>query len=143
METIERPGVKLLYSEGIDWAHAEIMADVIGTAKEAYEAVFPGLAKQEIRVYLRVARDYFESVVTDRDDEIYVYMGGKGFGEYFRADAGPLGILCTALAELYNPGRIPGLDRYMAHRHLIPAATAASGFGVLLHDRVLDRQRQP
>ncbi len=132
MEAIERPGVRLFYGEGVDWAQAEIMAEVIGMAKQAYEGVFPGLAKPEIHVYLRLARDYHESIVTDRRETIYVYTGPKGIGEYFRADAGPVGILCTAVAELYNPSRIPGLDRYMAHRHLVPAATGATGFSVLL-----------
>jgi len=132
METVERPGVKLQYGEGVDWAYSEIMADVVCAAKQAYEGILPGLAKQEIRVYLRPARDWYESVVTDRRQEIHVYIGPKGIGEHFRADAGPVGILCTAVAELYNPRRIPGLDRYMAHRHLVPTAADETGFEVLL-----------
>ncbi|MGD8238525.1 MAG: hypothetical protein PVH68_08245, partial [Armatimonadota bacterium] len=131
-EVTERPGVRLLYDEGVDWTYAEIIVEVVSAAKQAYETLFPAAAKQEIQVHVRQARDWFESVVTDREDEIHVYLGPKGMGEHFRADAGPVGILCIAVAELYNPRRVPGLDRYLAHRHLVPAVGDATGLIQLL-----------
>ena len=36
-------------------------------------------------------------------------------------------MLCEAVVELHNPQRIAGLDRYLAHRHLVPAVVEELG----------------
>jgi hypothetical protein len=118
---VERAGVEVLCEQGANEAYVEPITDVVSTAKEAIEALFPGLAKEQILVHIHPAPGYYESTVTDRRDTIHVNLGEKGLGEFFRPDAGPVGVLCQAVAELYNPQRLPGLDRYVTHRYLVPA----------------------
>jgi hypothetical protein len=115
----------------VDATYLDPIADVVAAAKAACERRFPALAKPTLRVDVRPALGWYESTVTDRQDTIYVHLGRKGLGEYMRGDAGPVGILCQAVAELHNPRRLPGLDRFVAHRYLVPAAVAEVGPGVL------------
>ena len=122
--SIERPGVRLLYAQGVNEAYLEPIADIVSAAKRAFQELLPHLAKERISVRVRPAAGGSESTITDREDDIHIRLGPKGLGEYLRADAGPIGILCQAVAELHNPRRMPGLDRYMTHRHLVPAVMA-------------------
>ncbi|MFQ6096725.1 MAG: hypothetical protein ACE5O2_03295 [Armatimonadota bacterium] len=105
LKTVQSPGVMLLYAQDVDETYPAPIADVVSVAKQTIEGLFPDLAKEEIRVYVNPAGGWYESTVTDRRDSIYVHLGQKGIGEHFRADAGPVGILCMAVAELYNPRR--------------------------------------
>ena len=130
-QTVERPGVSLVYEVGLAPPYPDGIADVVSVAKRAFDDAFPELAKPNIRVEARQSRDYYEGTVTDRQQTVYVSVGTKGLGEYFRPDAGPVGILCQAVAELHNPQRLPGFDRYVAHRYLAPAVAETLGADVL------------
>ncbi|HJN15193.1 MAG TPA: tetratricopeptide repeat protein [Armatimonadota bacterium] len=134
--TIAAPGILLTYEDGVPDAYRGAVADVVQVAKDTFDGLFPDLAKEEIRVEVISSGDYYESAVTDRTATIYVYVGPKGLGEFFRADAGPVGILCQAVAELHNPGRIPGFDRYVAHRYLAPSVAEGLGPDVLPRARL-------
>lgn len=132
---IDRAGVKLCYEAGVDEAYLEPIADVVSLAKRALEDLFPELAKESVEVYVRPALNWYENTVTDRRSAIHIRLGPKGLGEVFRGDAGPVGILCQAVAELYNPARLPGLDRYVTHRYLVSAVTDELGPGILPQDK--------
>lgn len=117
-----REGVTLEYEEGLDEARVEAIADIVSVAKTTIDELLPDNALNEVYVEVRDATDeYWESVVTDRIGAIYVGLGPKGIGEVFRADACPVGMLCQAVAELHNPYRYPGLDRFLTHRFLAAA----------------------
>jgi hypothetical protein len=128
---VARPGVRVCHDARLDEAFCERVASVVSAAKDAYEALFPDLAKQEIRVCALPATSWHENLATNRRDTIYLRVRDGEFGEVMRADAGPVGMLCQAVAELYNPSRFPGLDRLMAHRHLVPAVIRKLGSGIL------------
>ena len=130
-EVMALPGVRLCRDKRVDEHLCEHVADVVQTAKQAYEALFPELAKEEIRVCALPATSWHENLATNRRDTIYLRVRDNEFGQAMRADAGPVGMLCQAVAELYNPGRFPGLDRLMAHRHLVPAVIGKLGAGIL------------
>jgi len=130
-EIMALPGVRLCRDKRVDEHLCEQVIDVVQTAKQAYEALFPDLEKEEIRVCALPATSWHENLATNRRDTIYLRVRGNEFGEAMRADAGPVGMLCQAVAELYNPGRFPGLDRLMAHRHLAPAVIRKLGPNVL------------
>jgi RNA polymerase sigma factor (sigma-70 family) len=125
-----RRGVTLCRDARVDGAFCEHVADVVSAAKQAYEELFPDLAKEEIRVCALPATSWRDNLATNRRDTIYLRVRDDEFGEAMRADAGPVGMLCQAVAELYNPGRFPGLDRFMTHRHLVPAVTGRLGAGI-------------
>jgi RNA polymerase sigma factor (sigma-70 family) len=130
-ECIVRPGVKLCRDGRVDESLCEGIADVVSAAKRGVEGLFPHLAKEEIRVYVLPAITWHENVATNRRDAIYVRAGDAGIGEAMRADARPLGMLCQAVAELYNPRRVPGRDRFITHRHVAPAVRDQLGAGVV------------
>jgi hypothetical protein len=130
-EVMALPGVRLCRDKRVDDHLCEQVVDVVQTAKQAYEGLFPELAKKEIRVCALPATSWHENLATNRRDTIYLRVRDNEFGEAMRADAGPVGMLCQAVAELYNPGRFPGLDRLMAHRHLVPAVIRKLGPGIL------------
>jgi len=130
-EVMALPGVRLCRDKRVDDHLCEQVVDVVQTAKQAYEGLFPELAKEEIRVCALPATSWHENLATNRRDTIYLRVRDNEFGEAMRADAGPVGMLCQAVAELYNPGRFPGLDRLMAHRRLVPAVIRELGPGIL------------
>ncbi len=135
--TIAAPGVTLTYEAGVDETNLEAIAQVVSVAKGAFDALFPELAQDQIHVDVWDATQaYYEGVVTDRLSTIYIGLGPKGLGEQFRPDACPVGILCQAVAELHNPNRLPGFDRYVAHRHLAPAVAEALGATPLPHSHL-------
>jgi hypothetical protein len=131
-ETITRPGVRLCRDARVEQAFSGRVADVVSVAKQAYEALLPDVAKAEIRVLALPATSWHENLTTNRRDTIYLRVRDNEFGEAMRADAGPVGMLCQAVAELYNPGRFPGLDRFIAHRYLVPAVIDKLGAEALL-----------
>ena len=126
--TLTAPGVTLTYEDGVDETNLQAIAQVVSAAKGAFDALFPELAQGQVRVEVWDATEaYWESTITDRLSTIYVGLGPKGIGEQFRPDACPVDILCQAVAELHNPNRLPGFDRYVAHRYLTPAVARALG----------------
>jgi len=126
--TITRPGVELTYEDGVDQTNLEAIADVVQVAKQTFDALFPELAQPQIHVHVWDATQaYWEGTITDRLSTIYVGLGPHGIGEQFRPDACPVGILCQAVAELQNPNRLPGFDRFVAQRCLAPAVAKALG----------------
>ncbi|MGD8238919.1 MAG: sigma-70 family RNA polymerase sigma factor [Armatimonadota bacterium] len=127
VETIRRPGVKVLYEPGLGDELIGDIADVVSAAKSAIEEIFPDRRLPEIDLVITRGAPWRENVVTNRRNRIYVSAGEQGIGEAMRADAGPVAILCEAVAELYNTLRIPGLKRFVAHRYLVPAAMAQVG----------------
>jgi hypothetical protein len=139
---ITRPGVELTYEDGADETNLEAIADVVQVAKQAFDAIFPELAQPQLHVQVWDATPaYYEGAITDRLSTAYVGLGPKGIGEQFRPDACPVGILCQAVAELHNPNRLPGFDRCVAHRYLVPAVAKALGATPLPRTR-LDRNAE-
>jgi tetratricopeptide (TPR) repeat protein len=125
---IALPGVELSYPDGLDETQLQPVAEVISVAKAAFDELLPELAQQLIHVEVSdLTEEYYEGVITDRIGTLYIGFGKTGIGETFRGGEGPVGILCQAVAELHNPGRLPGFDRYVAHRHLAPAVAASLG----------------
>lgn len=133
--TIERDGVKLSYEAGVNEAYLEPVAEVVSVAKTTMDDLFPEMAGEEVGVYVRPAVNWYENTVSDRRNAVHIRLGPKGLGEAFRGDAGPVGILCQAVAELYNPRRVPGLDRYLAHRYLVEAVRDRLGLEVLPREK--------
>ena len=115
-EMISRPGVRLCRDARVDAGLCEAVADVVATGKQTIEGLFPGRTKEEIRVHALAATSWHENIATNRRETIYLRVNERGFGSAMRADAGPLGMLCQAVAELYNDRRIMGFDRLMAAR---------------------------
>jgi len=75
-----------------------------------------------VRVFISTTDEHWSSVVTDRESAVYVvYNEQAGIGEQERNYPGPVGILCQATAELFNPQRLPGLERYVSAMHGVPA----------------------
>lgn len=141
MVELEVPGVTLRYERGLDEAICTAIGSVVSVARAELVRTFPDLGAwrrhdvgRHISVHVLPALGHYESTVTDRQDTIYIRLGEKGLGEYFRADAGPVGILCQAVVELHNARRIPGLARYTAHRYLVPAVHQELGPDVLPTD---------
>ena len=135
--SIAQPGVILTYEDDVDDTNLEAIADVVHVAKQAFDALFPELAQPQIHVHVWDATQaYWEGVITDRVSTIYVGLGPHGIGEDFRPDACPVGILCQAVAELHNPNRLPGFDRFVAQRCLAPAVAKALGTTPLPHTRL-------
>ncbi|MGD8240784.1 MAG: sigma-70 family RNA polymerase sigma factor, partial [Armatimonadota bacterium] len=124
---VDAPGVALRHHDDADPLLCTLITDVISIAKAALERALPQAETKDMRVYVVDQQGWYETTTTNRRDTIYIQPGAKGIGEYYRADAGPVGILCQAVAELYNPERIPGLERYLTHAHLVPAVTEALG----------------
>ncbi|MGD8238025.1 MAG: hypothetical protein PVH68_05700 [Armatimonadota bacterium] len=124
---LRRPGVELNWTAGVDETDLEPIADVVAVANKALESTFPSLPKKQIRVHVLPKPTGWQNTVTDRQDTIYVQLGVSGFGELCRADAGPTGILCQAVAELHNPRRLAGFDRFVTHAYLVPAVVEALG----------------
>lgn len=117
-----RPGLRVWYSEGnVDEALVGALADVASVAKRAIEEVFPDRSTERINLLVSRGYPWRESVVTDRANTIYVLAGNQGIGENMRADAGPVAMMCEAVAELYNSRRLPGFERFVSHRYLVPA----------------------
>ncbi len=126
--TLALPGVELVYPDGLDETQLQPLAEVISVAKVAIDELFPGLAQELIHVEVwDLTDEYYEGLITDRIGTIYIGFGKTGIGETFRGGEGPVGMLCQAVAELHNPGRLPGFDRYVAHRHLAPAVGNSLG----------------
>ncbi|MBM3476283.1 MAG: sigma-70 family RNA polymerase sigma factor [Armatimonadetes bacterium] len=118
----DAPRVRTRSGPGVDPGLVSNMADMVAAAQTAMEAMFPGRRVETIDLVVGRARmEGHESVVTDRSHTLYVRTDEFGIGELFRPDAGPLAILCEAVAELHNPGQLPGLNRFVAHRYLVPA----------------------
>ena len=135
--TITRPGVVLAYEDGVDGTNLEAIADVVHVAKQTFDDLFPTLAQPQIHVHVWDATQaYWEGVITDRLSTIYIGLGPRGIGEDFRPDACPVGILCQAVAELHDPHRLPGFDRFVAQRCLAPAVAKALGATPLPHARL-------
>lgn len=124
---LERPGVRGAYEQSVRAGYPDQIADVVSAAKAAFDGLFPELAKPTIHLEVNEASTWYEHTVTNRRDIIYVDVGSKGLGEYFRADADALQVLCEAVAEIHNPRRVPGFERYIAHCYLAPAAVAEIG----------------
>jgi hypothetical protein len=123
----QRDGVRLVADAGADATYTQPILSVVAVAKETMDRTFRGLHEEPITVYVHPAHGWFENTVTDRRSAIHISLGAKGIGEYFRADASPVSILCQAVAELHNPKRLPGFDRYVTHRYLVPAVVAELG----------------
>jgi beta-lactamase regulating signal transducer with metallopeptidase domain len=120
--------VTVVCAEDVPETCREPVAEVVRVAKQAFDARFPELAKEEIALRVLSAADgYWEGALTDRRNTIYVRVGRHGLGEYFRPDADPVTILCQAVAELHNPNRLPGFDRFIAHRYLVPEVVEELG----------------
>ncbi|MGD8237575.1 MAG: hypothetical protein PVH68_03400 [Armatimonadota bacterium] len=125
-------GVEVVDRSGIgDGLWALMVEDIVAVAKEAMERTLPGHEIERIRVMVSRGRAWHENVVTDREEAIYVRIGGHGIGEALRADAGPIALLCEAVADLYNTRRLPGLNRYIAHRYLVPAVVEQVGDDII------------
>ncbi|HJN14756.1 MAG TPA: tetratricopeptide repeat protein [Armatimonadota bacterium] len=118
---IEKPGVILLAADDVQLMYPGGVADVVATARAAFEDLFPEIAPETVNVLMSKAPGYYEHVTTSRTDAIFVCVGSKGFGERWRPDAGPVAILCESIVELSNLWRLPGFERYVAHRYLIPS----------------------
>ena len=149
-KTLSRPGVQVTYApEGLKDNAVAAIADVVAEAKSALEAAFPDRKKPDPGIRVVVvpsAPAGSESIVTNRRDTIYVRTGDQGLGELHRPDGGPIGLLCQAVAELYNPGRVPGFDRFVAHRFLAPAVIAKLGADIVpsaWHGRALAADGTP
>ena len=126
---------------GVDPAIAAQIADVVRVAKKAYFDTSPDRAvvtlgkrpyddrlAQDIELIITPARvEWHENVVTDRLHTIYVRLGSLGIGQVARPDAGPVAIMCEAVADLYNTRRLQGFSRFVAHRFLVPAVVAEQG----------------
>ncbi len=127
--TIAAPGVELtLEDELAEDARVQQIADIVSVAKTKIDELLPNNDLDQIYVEVRDASDeWWENVITDRIGAIYIGLGPKGIGELFRPDAAPVGILCRAVAELHNPERLPGLDRFLAHRYLAGAVADELG----------------
>ncbi len=129
--TVIRPGVRLRHDPQIEGDLCTAIADVVSVAKQTLDAVLPDLAGDEVRVCVLPTTSWHESTGTDRRDTILLRVSEHGFGELLRADAGPVGMLCQAVAELHNRQRVPGLDRFLAHRYLAPAVMDQLGADVI------------
>ncbi|MFQ5810106.1 MAG: hypothetical protein ACE5JM_10855, partial [Armatimonadota bacterium] len=124
---LQRPGAELNWAPGVDETYLEPIADVVAIANKALESTFPSLPQKQVRAHVLPKQTGSQTTVTDRRDTIYIQLGPGGLGEHCRADAGPVGILCQAVAELHNPRRLPGLDRFVSHAYLVPAVVEALG----------------
>jgi len=129
---IERPGVRLVCEEDVDEPLCETIADVVSVAKDAFDGLFPERVRPEIRIAVSHGVTFCEYTVTDRRDTIYVRMGERGLGEWRRPDAGPIGLLCEAVAELHNPQHLAGFNRFIAHRYLVPAVVDQMGVDAIV-----------
>ncbi|HJN18386.1 MAG TPA: tetratricopeptide repeat protein [Armatimonadota bacterium] len=129
-EGAARVTTRVIREDDLDQARVEAIGNVVRIAKETLDALIPECAEKHIALQISPRDSWWPNTVTDRDRTIYVQlgeMGGRGIGEFGRGDAGPVGMLCEAVVELHNPQRIAGLDRYLAHRHLVPAVVEELG----------------
>jgi hypothetical protein len=118
----DAPGVRARSAADVDPGLVSDMADIVAAAKAAMDRTFPDRQLETIDLVVDRARmEGFESVVTDRSHTVYIRADDFGIGELFRPDAGPLAILCEAVADLYNTQQLPGFNRFVAHRYLVPA----------------------
>ena len=126
-QTVEvAEGVRIARVEpGVNADLISPIAQIVAAAKKAMEATFPDRPLDRIGLVFAPARAQgHENVVTDRRRTIYIRSDRWGIGELFRPDAGPVAILCEAVAELYNPRQVAGFNRFVAHRYLVPAVAA-------------------
>lgn len=127
-------GVTPSYETAVDEEEERVAAairQVIDAAWEAIGELLPDRHLVQIHLKINRGRAWHENVVTDRDDTIHVRVGPHGIGDAMRGDAGPIAVLCEAVADLHNFPRVWGFNRYMAHRHLVPAAVEKLGEDVL------------
>jgi len=123
---------------GVDAEFVATVAKIVAVAKAAMEATFPGRQVETINlVFARARAAAHESVVTDRRDTIYIRADDRGIGELLRPDAGPVAILCEAVADLSNPQPLAGFNRFVAHRYLVPAVAGEMPLGALADHRAL------
>jgi hypothetical protein len=127
VNALQRPGVELTWVPGVDETYLEPIADIVAIANKTLESTFPSLPKKQVRVHVLPKQTGWQTTITDRRDAIYIQLGPGGLGEYYRGDAGPVGILCQAVAELHNPRRLAGFDRFVTHAYLAPAVVRALG----------------
>jgi hypothetical protein len=122
---------------GVDPTIASQIAEVVRVANAAYLKAFAPVVLGKpvadrlaggIELVITPARiGWHENVVTDRSSTIYVRLGPLGIGQVARADAGPVALMCEAVADLHNTRRLPGFNRFVAHRFLVPAVVAELG----------------
>jgi len=125
---------------GVDPTLAVQIADVVAAARRTLDGMglvrlplvgargeAARLAPMEIELVLAQGRPYHGNVATDRDHTIYVRVEPQGIGDEMRGDAGPVAVLCEAVAELHNAWRLPGLNRYLSHSRLVPAVVGELG----------------
>jgi len=140
---IQKPGVTLLAEDDVRPAYPGGVASVVAAARAAFEELFPELAPEAIQVFVNAAPGFHEYTTTDRAEVIYVTVGDKGLGEVWRPDAGPVAILCESVVELCNVWRLPGFERYVAHRYLIPAVIDELGTDALPNARLAGGVEDP
>ena len=124
-------GVGGMIEDGVPTVYADGVPAVVSVAKAKLDELFPELMLEQVQVHINTAPGHFDHTTTDRIGTIYVTVGRNGIGEKHRPDAGSVAILCEALMELYNPWRLPGFERYVAHRYLVPAVVAELGTDAL------------
>jgi len=123
-------GLDLQATKDIDVVLAWQIATICDNAARAYRGL--GLVGPEVvTVKVSATQGPHPSVVTDRRSTLYVsYLaGGAGIGEWTRKYPQPVGILCKAVAELFNPHRVPGLERTLSALVAVPAVARAVGEG--------------
>jgi hypothetical protein len=120
-------GMTLRRTADADPKFAFAVAQVCAEAVVAYrdEAHLSGPA--QITVFVSRTDEALSNVVTDRRAAIYVvYQKAGHVGQDVRW-CGPVGVLCAAVAELFNPARVPGLERFLAAKVAVPAVHDALG----------------
>ncbi len=108
----------------VSWAIARVCSVAAGVYRDELGLAGPDL----IDIYVSTTDEHWASVVTDRAFSIYiVYNEETGIGEQERKYPQPVGILCKAVAELFNRHRVPGLERYVSAIFAVPAVSESEG----------------
>ena len=121
-------GVDLRATRATDPQLAWTIASICSTAWSVYHDQLGLTGPDVVDVNLSTTEGFHPSVVTDRQRVVHVvYSRQFGIGELQRLYPKPVGTLCKAVAELFSPHRVPGLERYLSALWAIPAVADSVG----------------
>ena len=108
------PGLTLRRTADADETLSYAVGQICAEAANAYRQTAHLAGPAVVTVCVSRTEEALSNVCTDRRAAVYVvYQAPAHLGEGLRSWGGPVGILCAAVAELFNAARLPGLDRFL------------------------------